>query len=132
MAIEDNGIRRPAGLGPRGTKLWCTITALYELRPDEVELLTDAAREADVIERLEDELKDSPLVVKGSMGQPASSPLVTEIRQHRATLKSLLAGLRLGDVEGGSSRGVHSHRVGNASEAARRAVRARWDRNSSA
>jgi hypothetical protein len=126
MAIEDFGIRRPVGLERAGAELWRDIVGEYELRPDEVRILGDACREADLIDRLEDDLRDSPLVVKGSMGQPASSPLVTEIRQHRATLKSLLAALRLGDGEDAVPRGVRSHRGVTPSEAGRRAARARW------
>jgi hypothetical protein len=127
MAIEDFGIPRPAGLGPAGTVLWCAIIGKYELRPDEVRLLSDASREADIIDRIQDELDGgAPLMVKGSMGQWVASPLISEARQHRTTLKTLLAALRLSD-DGTRNRGVHSHRgVASVSDAARRAARARW------
>ena len=53
-------------------------------------VLEDAARVADLIERMQEELDaDAPFVMKGSMGQPTASPLVSEIRQHRGTLTLL-------------------------------------------
>lgn len=70
----------------------------YDLRPDEVRLLADGCREADIIERLEAELADAPLMVKGSMGQLVASPLVSEVRQHRAVLAGLLKSLKLPDA----------------------------------
>jgi hypothetical protein len=126
MAIEDFRIRRPADLGRSGTQLWRDIVAEYELRADEVRILGDACREADLVDRLEDELQDSPLIVRGSMGQPAASPLVTEIRAHRLAIKALLGALKLGEGEAATPRGVRSHRGVTPSEAGRRAARARW------
>jgi hypothetical protein len=126
MAIEVNGLRVPAGLGRSGSDLWADVTEAYEFRPDELRILADACREADLIDRLEDEIQDSPLIVKGSMGQPAPSPLMTEIRQHRATLKTLLVALKLGEVEDAAPRGMSSHRGVTPSEAGRRAARRRW------
>jgi hypothetical protein len=127
MAINDHGVRRPGNLGRAGTALWTDIHAAWELRADELRLLEAAAREVDLIERMQAELDaGAPLVVKGSMGQPAASPLVSEIRQHRGTLKTLLSALKLSE-DGRRNRGVYSHRgVATVSDAARRAARARW------
>lgn len=90
----------PAGLGLHAEALWKRITKLYELRPDELRILEDACREADLIDRLEKELTDADLVVHGSQGQPVANPLVSEIRQHRTALRSMLAGLKLPDEDG--------------------------------
>ena len=70
--------RTPTGLGVSGRDLWSEIAGTYDLRPDERRLLEDACREADLIDRLESEINDPDheMVVKGSMGQPVSSPLV--------------------------------------------------------
>jgi len=113
----------PKGLGRAGRRLWNEITKAYKLRPDEVRVLGDACREADLIERLEDELVDAPLMVKGSMGQLVASPLVSEVRQHRSTLSSLLKSLKLPDTDAAGERAES-----DASAQARAAARARWDR----
>lgn len=91
--------KKPTKLGKAGRFLWDGIADNYELRPDEARLLEDAAREADLIERLETELRTSELTSLGSMKQEVSSPLVSEIRQHRATLAGLLRQLKLPDAK---------------------------------
>jgi hypothetical protein len=113
----------PASLGEQGQALWEEIVSGYALRPDEVRMLADACREADLVERLEDELRDSPLMVVGSQGQLVSSPLVSEVRQHRSVLASLLKSLKLPDSSAGEQQ-----KAEHASEQARSAARARWDR----
>jgi hypothetical protein len=128
MAIEDNGIIRPANLGRSGTDLWLSVVnGEYELDPGQVRLLTDAAREADLIDRLQAEIDaGAPFLVKGSMGQQVANPLIAEIRQHRATLKGLLSALHLGE-DARRNRGFHAQRgTGTVSDAARRAARMRW------
>ena len=119
--MSDAKPDRPANLGDLGRELWDSIAPNYELRPDEWRILLDACREADIIQRLEDELADAPLMVSGSMGQLVASPLVSEVRQHRATLKTLLAALKIPDSPGGASR-----KRAVVSEKARMAARARW------
>lgn len=94
----------PKGLEAKGRRLWRETVSMYELRADELDTLEDICREADLIVRLEDELDGAELVVKGSQGQDVANPIISEIRQHRATKKSLWASLKLPD-EGGSSAG---------------------------
>lgn len=114
---------KPDDFGARAAELWDRITADYELRVDEVELLVEACREVDVIERLEAELRDAPLSVKGGRGQVISHPLLGEVRQHRAVLKSLLGGLKLTDQADGERRA----RTGTSrSTTARAAAMQRW------
>ena len=109
---------KPSGLGERGSALWDSVTSRYELRPDELAILADAAHEADVIEMLKSEFEVSSLITTGSMGQDVAAPHVSEIRQHRATLAGLLGKLRLPDDAG--ARGSAS------SEAGRALVNQRW------
>lgn len=111
----------PIGLTPKGRKFWHDVTSEHQLRVDELRILEDACREIDLIARLDAELrkKGSTLVVNGSMGQPVANPLVAEVRQHRNTLKGLLASLKLPDDPDeakGKSR----------STSAREAAAARW------
>lgn len=86
---------KPHGLGKAGSKLWDDIVADYSLNPDRVRMLYDACLEADIVDRVQAELNTSPLQVEGSMGQLVPSPLLSEIRQHRANLQSLLKALSL-------------------------------------
>lgn len=113
--------RMPRGLADGGQSLWDSIVPAYELRPDEVRILIDACREADIIERLESELIDAELMVKGSMGQLVASPLVSEVRQHRATLAGLLGKLKIPDSPAGAAR-----KRAVVSQNAVKAARARW------
>ncbi len=108
----------PTKLGTKARTLWRSLTSSFQLRSDELRVLEDACREVDLIERLEKELRDGPLMVKGSMGQQVASPLVQELRQHRALVARLLKALDLPDEEGGASR----------SAGARAAAQQRWRR----
>jgi hypothetical protein len=123
MAEQPNAPvpKTPHRLSAQGQALWDSIIPAYELRPDEVRILTDACREADIIERLEDELVEADLMVKGSMGQLVASPLVSEVRQHRTTLAGLLSKLKIPDTASGAAR-----KRAVTSEKAVAAARARW------
>lgn len=108
-------VAAPRGLKAAGRKLWKATVETYELRQDEQEVLRAVCAEADLIARMEEELADAPLTVEGSMGQLVPHPLVTELRQHRATMAALLRGMKLPD-EGGEA----------ASNQQRAAANSRW------
>jgi hypothetical protein len=95
--------KAPPNLGPAGRTLWHSIADVYQLRPDEDRLLIDAAREADLIEALSDGLVDSPLISRGSQGQPVIAPIIPELRQHRMALAGLLKSLKIPDADGGAA-----------------------------
>jgi hypothetical protein len=115
--------RLPSGLGKAGRALWKSITDDNDLRPDELRMLEDAAREVDLIATMDAarEAPDFELIVRGSMGQDVINPLVAELRQHRSTVASLLKSLKLSDENTAESR----------SASARAAANARWARRSS-
>lgn len=113
-------MNRPPDLGPAGLALWESLTSDYEFRADELRVLEDACREVDLIERMREEADKLPLMVQGSQGQPVASPLVQELRQHRALLARLLGSLRISDVDDESGPDM--------SEFARYAARKRWGR----
>ena len=94
-------IKTPMGLKTHGKRTWEAVTNKYELRTDELDILEDICREIDLINVLEKELKDAPLMLKGSQGQDVVNPMVTELRQHRATKRSLWAALKLPDDDAG-------------------------------
>lgn len=110
-------MRAPKGLGKAGRELWHAFDD-YELDPRERRLLLDAAREADLIAELDSALDGQELIVKGSQGQPAPHPMIPELRQHRNTVKLLLAGIHLPDTDGSAALGREWR--------ARNAARTRW------
>ena len=113
--------KTPAGFAASGAALWSQITSKYDLRADELRVLEDGCREADLIDGLSAALAEGDLMVKGSMGQQVVNPLVGEIRQHRNTLATLLGKLKLPDDESSDS-------AGRVSAQARSAANARWSR----
>jgi hypothetical protein len=98
----------PEGLGAAGAKLWVGIAGKYELRPDELRVLEDAAFEADVIGILRDGMVGQSLVVRGSQGQDVIHPLISELRQHRSTLASLVRQLKLPEDDSEAAAGERS------------------------
>jgi hypothetical protein len=113
--------RPPRNLGERGQELWDSIIPTYELKPDEMQILIDSCREADLIERLGEALESGDLISHGSMGQEVPAPTLSEIRQHRALLNTLLKSLKLPETAGTAAR-----KRAHVSEQARTAARARW------
>ncbi len=102
--------------------MWRRIVAGYELRPDELRLLADACRTADLVDSMQTTLTADSLLTAGSMGQDRPHPLLTEIRGHRALLATLLKQLALPDdaVRAASRSSATTTR-------AQTAARARWD-----
>ena len=120
--------RPPKGLGPAGRKLWKAIVSDWEPRPDELAVLESACFEADIIRRLQDEMVDSPLTAKGSMGQLVEHPVSVALRQHRATQAQLLKQLQIPDQDEDEAEETTTFRRKpmSRSEAAKKAANARW------
>ena len=116
--MTDQTPTAPAGLGTQGSNLWSSIAGKWVLRPDEELILSEACREADLIEAMRVALGAADLVIAGSTGQDRVHPLVSEIRQHRAVMKSLLQALKLPD-EGGAGSTNQQREAGQASWASR-------------
>jgi len=112
----------PAGLSSGGLKLWRAVLAAHDLQCHDLRILEDSCHEVDLIDRLSRELADSPSMVKGSMGQLVASPLVSEVRQHRATLNTLLRGLKLPADDSGAVNEARER-----TEKALTAARAKWN-----
>lgn len=127
MTEKTPAPRAPRGLKAAGRSLWKEITGAWDLRPDELRILGDAAREADIIERLEKGLEEAPLTAFGSQGQEVIHPLFSEVRQHRSTLAALLRQLKLSEADedadagSGATNGPMSRQ-----ESASKAAKARW------
>jgi hypothetical protein len=112
----------PARLEASGKQLWDSVSEKFVLTPAETAVLTEAARTADELARLEQAVRGlEEFVVKGYAGQPRPHPLLNEARQHRVLLHRLVESLNLPDDDqevGLRSSGRH----------AQRASRARWGR----
>lgn len=112
----------PSHLDRAGLRLWREVLDTHELRPDEMRILEDACGEADMITLLvaitQSEHFDP--YSEGSMGQQVINPVISELRQHRSTLATLLGKLKLTEAAGESAADV--------SNKARAAAQARWAR----
>lgn len=106
--------KKPSILGDAGSALWSSIVGKYELRPDEVVMLTSACMASDRIAAMEHE-RAGAVTERGSMGQLVVHPLIGEIRAHEAQVASILAKLKLPDDAAG----------GEANQA-RSAANSRW------
>lgn len=107
----------PTSLGDAGKALFTSIASKWELRPDELRVLADACAEADLVDDLALAMDGQPKLVTGSQGQQVINPLISEQRQHRMALASLLKQLRLPD---------EADTAEARSTAARNAANARW------
>jgi hypothetical protein len=88
----------PPGLGIAGKRLWRNTSELYELNPTETVVLGEICHILDEITMLEAALASQrSLTTKGSRGQVVAHPLLGELRQHRAILRSLVRQLGLPD-----------------------------------
>lgn len=116
--------RAPRNLGQAGSRLWKDVTGPYDLRPDELNVLESACREADLSATLQQviDAPDFEIYTTGSMGQRVIDPVISEVRQHRATMQRLLAALKLPDSPGASA----GRSTEDISAAARRAANVRW------
>lgn len=117
---KRRALNAPEGFGPAAKTLWGDITRDFDLRADELVILEQACRTLDLIDRLQRAISDpnSHITAKGSKGQTIVNPLTQEIRQQRATLKTLLTGLGLNTVGDAGE--------GSRSASARSLAMARW------
>jgi hypothetical protein len=94
--------RAPSGLKAEGKRLWRSILTAYDFEgcPEKLIVLENAARTADVVDRLQKVVDEADeLRVRGSQGQPVAAPEVSELRQYRAQLAVLIKGLMLPDED---------------------------------
>src|SRR5215207_4748706 len=119
-ASSDDDVKPPTGLKAPGKRLWLAVAGLYVLTPAELEMLGQACRTSDELDRLERAVRElSDLVTTGSTGQLKPHPLLAEVRAHRLLLERLTTALNLpDDTEEVGSRAGSRH--------ARKAAEGRW------
>jgi hypothetical protein len=89
-------LKPPTGLRAPGRRLWVSVAERYVLTASELEMLGQACRTCDELDRLEKAVRALPeLVVSGSTGQPKAHPLLAEVRAHRQLLERLTTALCL-------------------------------------
>jgi hypothetical protein len=80
----------------RGQKFRQDIGKVYALEDADtmwLTLLEETCSTLDLIERIEANVADQPLIVSGSTGQQRSNPLLGELRQQRQALSRLIVAL---------------------------------------
>lgn len=93
-------LKPPMGLRSSGRRLWLSVAERYVLTAGELEMLGQACRTCDELDRLEKAVRSLPeLTVQGSMGQPKPHPLLAEVRAHRLLLERLTTALNLPDED---------------------------------
>jgi hypothetical protein len=93
-------LKPPAGLRASGRRLWVSVADLYVLTAAEVEMLGQACRTADELDRMERAVRALPdLTTTGSTGQIKPHPLLAEVRAHRLLLERLMTALCLPDED---------------------------------
>jgi hypothetical protein len=120
LCMGSSPPRAPAGLAAAGKKLWRDVLGAYQLTPGEREVLVALCFATDQLARLNAELVDAPLTVKGSRGQQMINPLFAEVRAHDKTVETLQRALCLPQLgeKTGTWRNPHT----------KAAVHARWSR----
>jgi hypothetical protein len=82
-------------LGPSGRKLWRSVTAEFDIdrEPHRQRVLFDACKLADMIDRLDQEADNAPLIVPGSYKQPVLHPAFAGAQTARSLMAQLLSRL---------------------------------------
>ena len=112
--------KAPTGLRTPGRRLWSDVVGPYALTAGELAVLEQAARTADLCDRLERDVRALPeLTSVGYAGQPRPHPLLAALRAERLLLERLVGALNLPD---------DTREVGMtpASRHAQKAAQARW------
>lgn len=89
----------PPGMGDRGRRFWRATLGDFELSDAEREILAEACRTLDDLDRLAGMVAEHGTMVEGSQGQPVLNPALTEARGQRLALHRLVAALQLPDAD---------------------------------
>jgi len=87
--------RTPVGLGSAGKALWKRLVDAYTFEPWELPIVEMACRQADDLALLDDAIRASGILTRGSQGQARLAQAVTEARLARLALSRLLGQIKL-------------------------------------
>ncbi|MDA3643794.1 hypothetical protein LZ318_11855 [Saccharopolyspora indica] len=122
----------PSGLSNRAKRVWSKTLDHYELREDELSLLTDFCMEITIVDHLQASLTDAPLMIRASHGGEQINPIFSELRMHRQAAMSLWKALKLPEIDSEGDEGQEDPKKVvpmSREESARKAANARWKRN---
>lgn len=111
--------KTPPGLAAAGRRLWTSIAGQFELAEYEKSILLQAARCADLLDRLNNEVVKGGLTTTNHRGDEVAAPCLIESRQQAVVLSRLVSTLRVPDASDvrpqrrGASRSPYQFRVVN-------------------
>lgn len=126
--MAENKVQKPpTDLGPDGRAFWRDVLEEYDLRVDELRLLSGACRALDRAVRLSEAASGADLTVKGSHGGTQVNPLIAEARQQELLFARLTRQMGLADPDDDTQVASGGEAASAArSSNARRAAQARW------
>jgi hypothetical protein len=92
----------------RGAAFYKRVSSDYVLKPDELELLTEAARMLDLLEALHKAVDEDGPLIREARGGLVTHPATIEARQVREALRKTLHALAIPDAEGENVRTRHA------------------------
>lgn len=92
-------LEAPAGLAESGRALWESITGVFGLELYEQQMLLQACRSVDLLDRLAEKAAVSGLTVVNAKGDEVTAPWITEHRQQSQNYSRMIASLRLPEGE---------------------------------
>ncbi|HEX9227481.1 MAG TPA: hypothetical protein VF885_12635 [Arthrobacter sp.] len=116
----------PKDLKAPGIALWKSIAHHYPMRPDELKILRDACKAADMQSVLEEDIASTPLKTTGSMGQEVINGAIPEWRQYSNILCQLLMKLKLQSDNSDEEEMPRSRQSAARKTSATVAARERW------
>lgn len=121
----------PSGLSARAKRVWTRTLENYELREDELAILSDYCQELSIVDSLQAALTGAPLMVRASHGGEQINPIYPELRMHRQAAMSLWKALKLPELDASDSEDSDEERVVPMSreDSARKAANTRWGKN---
>jgi len=82
-------IEKHPELGFAGNAFWVAVLTDFDLRTDERHLLYRMCKLLDHLDALDEELKEQPYLVEGSMGQLRTNPILAEVTSLTRAFASL-------------------------------------------
>ncbi|WP_225993956.1 hypothetical protein [Actinomadura rudentiformis] len=103
----------PDETGPSGRRLWTSVLSVFELDEHEMALFREMVRTVDLLDELDDQVRQDGLMVPGPGLTQRVHPAAVEARHARIALARLSASLRLpSGMPGEEQQNARQRRVG--------------------